>query len=344
MATVSRQIIAMGGGKISDPRQPAAIRKYLYNLTSTDDRHNSTSMDDRPKICLLPQARFGSSDFDSYIKNFKIVFEQTGFAVEIIRLGNIDFYEIQKKILSSQIIYVCGGSTLTLLAVWKAWGIDQILRQAYAKGVILVGDSAGANCWFDECVIKAWETPSIYSGLGFLPGTCCAHFDSKESFKSCYIKAISAGTLDESLNYGISDYTAAHFIDGKLIKGLVWANPGKQMPDPNNSLFLIHGSDLNEQNSQEGSTTITCQELHYTKCNSCIPVYCKQSCKVHHNEGNGVHCKTCYPKDHLDLDVIIPRTRKHPRLFKCYGEKCRVFGQNIRCKSCFGDYEISDSD
>ena len=55
---------------------------------------------------------------------------------------------IAEKILSADIIYVGGGNTLKMLRIWRKRGVDVLLKQAYKKGTILSGLSAGALCWF----------------------------------------------------------------------------------------------------------------------------------------------------------------------------------------------------
>lgn len=336
----SRQIIAIGGGKIHDPTQPAPIRKYLYDLTVKDlkdlkDQKDCPSNQKdhldpvRPKICLLPQARFGSSDFESYIANFKTVFERTGFQVAILRLqALVDLDKLRTTMLSSQIIYVAGGGTLTLLAVWKAWGIDTLLREAYANGVILAGDSEGAICWFTQCLSSAWKEPTFIPGLGLLSGTCCPHFDTKPEVKAFYLQALPE--LSQPPYYAISNDTAIHFVDEEPLVRLVWTDSGES-----------HPSILNVARQPPGL------KVTYSRCRDCIFVTCDEfprRCGIHHNEGYGIHCTTCYPKEHLNLDVVVPKKRQHPRLFACYGEKCRVADMRIRCSSCYGDYDVSDSD
>ena len=109
---VNRQIIAIGGGRrLFD--KGVGLKEYLLNLIPKSN----------PSICLMPHTRLGSSDYESYITNFKRKFEACCATVSIIRLsGGVNIQAIASKLLESDLIYVCGGSPVTLMGVWKAWG------------------------------------------------------------------------------------------------------------------------------------------------------------------------------------------------------------------------------
>lgn len=234
---IAKHIIAIGGGKISG-LAPSGIRKYLYDLATS----KSGTSDYKPKVTLVPQARLGAPDFEKFIAEFKAAFEQDGFTVAIIRMHDrVDIDGIHETLLSSDIIYVGGGNTFNLMALWKAWGIDLMLKEAYEKGIIMAGTSAGANCWFEHCITdsrKEWTT--MDNCLGFLAGTCCPHFDSEDERKPFYLKAISEGSV-KAPYIAINDYTAAHYVDGKLFSGLVWKTHLNKYPDEDASLFEISG-------------------------------------------------------------------------------------------------------
>jgi dipeptidase E len=75
---------------------------------------------------------------------------------------------------------VGGGNTANLLAVWRAHGLDRILRRAWEEGVVLCGLSAGMNCWFSQSVTDSLgfaRLAPLPDGTGLLPGRCCPHYD-----------------------------------------------------------------------------------------------------------------------------------------------------------------------
>lgn len=112
-------------------------------------------------------------------------------------------------------IYVGGGSTLNLLAIWRAHGLDQILREAMTEGIVLCGVSAGSLCWFECGVTDSFgpELAPLTNGLGFLPGSHCPHYDSEPNRRPTYHKMIGAGVPG---GYAAEDGGALHFENGKL--------------------------------------------------------------------------------------------------------------------------------
>jgi hypothetical protein len=81
--------------------------------------------------------------------------------------------------LEAELIYVGGGNTVAMLAVWREFGFDSVLRQAYEAGTVLAGVSAGANCWFENYITDSIPGGGTRAGLGFVTGTFCPHLDSE---------------------------------------------------------------------------------------------------------------------------------------------------------------------
>ena len=77
-------------------------------------------------------------------------------------------------------IFVGGGNTKSMLAVWKDWGLDSLLLKAYETGVVMSGVSAGANCWFERAVVDSWEDElKVIDCMGFVKGNFCPHYDEE---------------------------------------------------------------------------------------------------------------------------------------------------------------------
>jgi peptidase E len=89
----------------------------------------------------------------------------------------------------ADLIYVGGGNTPAMLAVWRQFGFDTALRDAYEAGTVLAGISAGANCWFERYVTDSVPGGGVREGLGFLPGVFCPHLDS-EAWREPVVRAL----------------------------------------------------------------------------------------------------------------------------------------------------------
>jgi peptidase E len=123
--------------------------------------------------------------------------------------------DLRSFLLNQDIIYVGGGNTKSLLALWRDWGVTEILREAWESGVVLTGVSAGAICWFEQGL-----TDSFSDGLrpldclGFLPGSCCPHYDGEPQRRPSYHRLLAGGAI--SAGVAIEDWTGVHFKDTKI--------------------------------------------------------------------------------------------------------------------------------
>ncbi len=97
--------------------------------------------------------------------------------------------------LEQDIIYVGGGSMVNLLAIWHAQGLDALLREAWQRGIVLAGLSAGSMCWFEYGVTSSRGRPTISRGLGFLPGSNSVHYDSEHARRPLFVEAIRRGEI-----------------------------------------------------------------------------------------------------------------------------------------------------
>jgi len=163
----SRNIVAIGGGGFGRSLGSLEIEKYIISLINKK----------RPKICFIPTA---SGDSSLYKLNFYRAFSQLDCIT-----SHIDFFSrtenLEEKVLSQDIIYVGGGNTKSMLAVWKEWNLHTILQNAYEKGIVMSGVSAGAICWFDKGITDSFaQKLSIINCLGIVNGIACPHFDEEQ--------------------------------------------------------------------------------------------------------------------------------------------------------------------
>ena len=97
--------------------------------------------------------------------------------------------------LAQDVIFVSGGNTANLLAIWRAHGFDEIIREAWEQGIVLAGSSAGMICWFEAGVTDSFgpQLEGMRDGLGFLPGSACPHYDGEEQRRPVYTRLVANG-------------------------------------------------------------------------------------------------------------------------------------------------------
>jgi dipeptidase E len=178
-----KKIIAMGGGEIGRPGYPietTQIDKEIIRLTGKKN----------PKLLFIPTA---SSDSESYYEIVKKYFDKKlGCKTDVLYLikEKLSKKEIEKKVFNSDIIYVGGGNTLKMMSIWRKNGLDKIFKQAYKKGIVLSGLSAGSVCWFKwgNSDSRKFANPSTnhikVSGLGLINALHCPHYDVEKNRKT----------------------------------------------------------------------------------------------------------------------------------------------------------------
>lgn len=112
-----------------------------------------------------------------------------------------------------------GGNTANLLAVWRVHGVDRLMREAYERGTLLCGISAGANCWAEGTHTDSFG-PLTYlaDGLGLLPGSVCPHYDGEAGRRVSYRAAVAGGML--AAGWAVEDGVGALFADGRLVEAV----------------------------------------------------------------------------------------------------------------------------
>ncbi|WP_427125613.1 Type 1 glutamine amidotransferase-like domain-containing protein [Priestia megaterium] len=199
-----RQIIAMGGGGFSMEPDNLLLDQYILSQAHTDV----------PKICFIPTA---SGDADNYIERFYEAFGKLVCKPSHLSLFSQNFMNLKAYMLQQDILYVGGGNTRNMLLLWKEWGLDTILKEAYEKGVVLAGISAGSLCWFEEGVTDSMNNNlSKIDCLGFLTGSNCPHYDGESNRRPSpsYHELIASGEIKEG--YAVDDGVALHFKDENL--------------------------------------------------------------------------------------------------------------------------------
>jgi peptidase E len=183
VAGSDRRIVALGGASLQPGSTHGPLHQYLLDLTG----------EAYPRVCFLGTA---SGDDPAYIAAFYGWFARRSQATHLglfdRRVGDIAAF-----IGEHDLVYVGGGNTANMLAVWRTHGVDTALRDAWQAGVILAGPSAGAVCWFEGGTTDSFSPAldALDDGLRLLPGSFCPHYDSESSRRPRYHELVGSGAL-----------------------------------------------------------------------------------------------------------------------------------------------------
>jgi peptidase E len=200
-----RQVVAIGGAGLG-----SAIDEFVLGLTGVE----------RPRVCFVPTA---SAESPELVVRFYEAF--AGRAVA----SHATFFpwprpDLREHVLAQDAIVVGGGNTANMLAVWRVHGFDAVLREAWERGIVLFGSSAGAICWFEAGVTDSFgpQLEGMRDGLGFLPGSACPHYDGEERRRPVYRRLVAQGFPP---GIALEDLVAAHYVGTELAE-VVAAKPG----------------------------------------------------------------------------------------------------------------------
>jgi peptidase E len=182
-------IVAIGGGGFQfDGRwrpRPSPLTRYALSLTGKE----------APRVTSLHTA---VGDATERLLNWYVAFAGTEVRAQHLALYPMPNHDdVRAHLLSQDAIFVNGGSTVNLLALWKAHGLPEILREAWQAGVVLWGVSAGMLCWFEAGVTDSFspELDAFSGGLGLLPGSACPHYDEESERRPVYQGLVGSGRL-----------------------------------------------------------------------------------------------------------------------------------------------------
>jgi dipeptidase E len=200
---MAQRILAMGGGGFSMEPDNTLLDDFVLSLARRR----------RPRTCFVPTA---SGDADSYVERFLTAFGDGRAEPSVLRLFSRDAEDLRSFVLDQDVIYVGGGSTANLLAVWRVHGLDTILAEAAAEGVVLAGLSAGMNCWFEASVTDSYGPglDRLDDGLGLVAGSACPHYDGEELRAGTYRALVADGF---PAGHAADDGCGLLFEDGELV-------------------------------------------------------------------------------------------------------------------------------
>jgi dipeptidase E len=206
---VSGHILAIGGGGVLSPG--SKLEHLLLELSGKE----------RPRVAYLPTA---AADSDERIALALGVFGRRDCELDVITLFGVP-ERAAERVAGADVVYVNGGNTANMLAVWRVHGIDGALREVWERGGVLGGWSAGANCWFEDSVTDSFgpELRQLGGGLGFLPGSFCPHYDGEPERRPTYTRLVRDGVLPPG--YAADDDAAFHF-EGMELREVVSQRDG----------------------------------------------------------------------------------------------------------------------
>ena len=198
--------------------------KYLIGLTQKRN----------PKICFFPTAAADDERVVNYWYSLCANLPLKPTVIKTFISSSPEQESFEEKILSSDAIIVGGGNTLNMLAIWKAQGIDTILRKAYDRGIVLAGGSAGSLCWFTGGYTDSRPKElTLLECLGFLNYSHSPHYNGEAARRPLYRQAILEGKL--KAGYACDDNAGLLFINGRMVKSVAL--------DKNNNNYFVYVKD-----------------------------------------------------------------------------------------------------
>jgi dipeptidase E len=175
-------LVTLGGGGFSMEPENPLLDEYVLSLARRE----------RPRVCFVPTA---SGDAITYVTSFYRAFARLDADPIDLPLFNRESDDLRRFVLDQDVIYVGGGNTANLLAVWRLHGLDAILREALDAGAVLCGVSAGMNCWFEASTTDSFgpDIAPLRDGLGFIAGSACPHYDGEPQRRPVYRRLVDDG-------------------------------------------------------------------------------------------------------------------------------------------------------
>jgi dipeptidase E len=190
-----RTIVPMGGGRFCE-----GAARFLVELTGKE----------RPQVLYIGTA--AAEDPSAALR----MYDNFAGLAEVSRL---EFFpwppdDLRSVVLDSDLVFVGGGNTSNMLAIWQVHGVDGLLREAWERGIVLAGSSAGGICWFEHGVTDSFG-PQLerMDCLGFLPGSFCPHWDDEELRRPRYHELLKDGLAG---GYAADAGVGLHFVNGEL--------------------------------------------------------------------------------------------------------------------------------
>ena len=206
MTAVAPTIVATGGGGFQMPPDDGRLDAFLLSLA----RERSTR--DRPRVALIPTA---AADDDWVVARFYSAYARDAEPSHLA-LFTRTVEDVESYLLDQDLVFIAGGNTVNMLAIWRRHGVDQALLAALDAGVLMTGMSAGGTCWFEAFTTDSFGPTlrPVRDGLGVLEGSFVPHYHGEGQRRPLFLRLIADGTLPPG--YAVDDGAALVFRDGVL--------------------------------------------------------------------------------------------------------------------------------
>jgi peptidase E len=207
-----QRILAIGGASLGPTSTDWPLHQYLLDLSGQE----------RPRICFIGTAS-GEDAWDR--AGFYATFARRAEASHLDLFGR-RVEDVQAFLLDQDVLYVGGGNTANMLAIWRVHGVDKGVKTAWERGVVLAGWSAGAMCWFEGGLTDSFgpDLGPLKDGLKFLSGSFCPHYDSESLRRPRYEELVGSGALADGF---ASDDGVGLLFEGRDFVEAVASLPGQ---------------------------------------------------------------------------------------------------------------------
>ncbi len=201
-----RQIVAIGGGVLDPRSENFKLERYILDACGKE----------RPRVAFVPTA---SGDDPAYVGAFYESYARFGVGLDVLRFFRRTPEDLRAYLFACDVVHVGGGNTRSMLAVWRHWGFDDVLREAWERGIVLCGSSAGSICWFDDGVTDSVAGDlTAMNGLGFVRGSNCPHYDGEKERRPAYHALVGGGSV--AGGFACDDGAAVHVIDDAIARAI----------------------------------------------------------------------------------------------------------------------------
>jgi len=205
------QIIAIGGGTLDVEAGNLKLERYILDTCGKE----------KPRVCFVPTA---TGEAIAQVVRFYASYARFGATLDVLSFFRRTPVDLRAFLFEFDIVHVGGGNTRSMLAVWRHWGFDAVLREAWERGIVLCGSSAGSICWFEEGLTDSLEGElTKMDCLGFLAGSNCPHYDGEKDRRPAYRRLVANGTISDGI--AADDGAGLHYV-GRTLQRIVSARPG----------------------------------------------------------------------------------------------------------------------
>jgi dipeptidase E len=201
-----RLIVAIGGGTFQLPPDNGLLDAFLVSLA------RERSGRDRPRVCYMPTAW---ADSDATLADFHAAYDDRA-ETSVLTLFNRTVDDIDAFLLAQDLVFIAGGNTANMLAIWRLHGVDRALLAAWEAGVVMSGMSAGGICWFEAFTTDSFGPVlrPVRDGFGVLSGSFVPHYHGEAQRRPLFHRLVADGTLPGG--YGVDDGAALVFAGTEL--------------------------------------------------------------------------------------------------------------------------------